>query len=75
MHVDTVRTHVVSAIMNIDQEVERDWPLIILDHDDREHSVIMQKGDMLLYESAKLLHGRPGISELIVLFCMRLIRL
>jgi len=59
MHVDTVQTHVVSAIINVDQEVDKDWPLIILDHDENERTVIMEPGDMLLYESAKLLHGRP----------------
>lgn len=59
MHVDTVSTHVVSAIINVDQEVEEDWKLVILDHEDHEHSVSMEPGDMLLYESAKLLHGRP----------------
>ena len=59
MHVDTVNTHVVSAIINVGQGVDKDWPLIILDHEDNEHTVIMQPGDMLLYESAKLLHGRP----------------
>eukprot|EP00597_Dinobryon_sp_UTEXLB2267_P007086 CAMPEP_0170085228 /NCGR_PEP_ID=MMETSP0019_2-20121128/20163_1 /TAXON_ID=98059 /ORGANISM="Dinobryon sp., Strain UTEXLB2267" /LENGTH=484 /DNA_ID=CAMNT_0010301583 /DNA_START=81 /DNA_END=1532 /DNA_ORIENTATION=- len=59
MHVDTVNTHVVSAIINVDQEVEQDWPLLILDHQDNEHRVVMKAGDMVLYESAKLLHGRP----------------
>eukprot|EP01036_Dinobryon_divergens_P032554 gene32554-42170_t len=59
MHVDTVNTHVVSAIINVDQEVDKDWPLLILDHEDNEHNVVMQAGDMVLYESAKLLHGRP----------------
>jgi hypothetical protein len=59
MHVDTVNTHVVSAIINVDQGVDKDWPLIILDHDDVEHTLYMQPGDMLFYESAKLLHGRP----------------
>ena len=59
MHVDTVNTHVVSAIINVDQEVERDWPLLIHDHEDNEHNIIMKPGDMVLYESAKLLHGRP----------------
>ena len=61
MHVDTVDTHVVSAIINVDQKVVEDWPLIILDHDGNEHNVIMRPGDMLLYESAKLLHGRPDV--------------
>ncbi len=59
MHVDTVNTHVVSAIINVDQDVDEDWPLLILDHDGNEHNIIMQPGDMVLYESARLLHGRP----------------
>lgn len=59
MHVDTVNTHVVSAIINVDQGVDEDWPLVILDHNDKEHTVLMKAGDMLLYESARLLHGRP----------------
>ncbi|KAJ1406554.1 hypothetical protein B484DRAFT_209656 [Ochromonadaceae sp. CCMP2298] len=63
MHVDTVNTHVVSAIINVDQQVDRDWPLLILDHEDNEHRVVMKPGDMVLYESAKLLHGRPDTFE------------
>lgn len=59
MHVDTLFTHVVSAIINIDQEVDKDWPLVILNHDGQEERVIMKPGDMLMYESAKLIHGRP----------------
>ena len=60
MHVDTLSTHVVSAIINIDQEVSTPWKLLILDHNYGEHELEMQPGDMVLYESAKLLHGRPG---------------
>jgi prolyl 4-hydroxylase len=60
MHVDTAATHVVSAIVNVDQKVDKDWPVLILDHNYNEHRVVMKPGDMLLYESAKLLHGRPG---------------
>lgn len=61
MHVDTANTHVVSAIINVDQDVDKPWELLILDHNDNEHSLEMQPGDMVLYESAKLLHGRPGL--------------
>ena len=60
MHVDTITTHVVSAIINVDQHVVEDWPLVILDHSGVERKVMMKAGDMLLYESARLLHGRPG---------------
>ena len=59
MHVDTRSTHVVSAIINLDQDVQEPWRLLILDHSDAEHWLEMQPGDMVLYESAKLLHGRP----------------
>lgn len=48
-------------VINVDQDVEEPWPLLILDHDDNEHNVVMQPGDMVLYESAKLLHGRPTV--------------
>ena len=54
MHVDTVNSHVVSAIINVDQLVDVDWPLVILDHDQVEHSLIMRPGDMLLYESGSI---------------------
>jgi hypothetical protein len=34
---------------------------------DNEHNLIMKPGDMVLYESAKLLHGRPGkLSEMCI---------
>jgi hypothetical protein len=59
LHVDTVNTHVVSGIINVNQSTDADWPLEILDHDGVLHSVVMSPGDLLLYESAKLLHGRP----------------
>ena len=44
-----------------DTRRSQDWPLLILDHDGNEHNVTMAAGDMVLYESAKLLHGRPGM--------------
>ena len=50
----------VCVVINVDQDVDEPWPLLILDHDDNEHFVEMQPGDMVLYESAKLLHGRPS---------------
>jgi hypothetical protein len=60
MHVDTVMTHVVSAIINVAQDgMDTDWPLEIKSHDGKYHYVNMKPGQMLLYESAKCLHGRP----------------
>ena len=57
-HVDQTKSHVISAIMNIAQDVEEDWPLYIKDNDGNDHMVIMKPGDMVWYESARLIHGR-----------------
>ena len=58
-HLDRFSTHVVSAILNIGQSVEEDWPLYILDNSGAPHSVLLQPGEMLWYESARAVHGRP----------------
>lgn len=58
-HVDRFNTHVISAILNIGQEVTKEWPLFILDNDEYEHEVMLEPGEMVWYESARLVHGRP----------------
>jgi prolyl 4-hydroxylase len=50
---------VLSAIINVAQDVEEDWPLEIVGHDGIPVNVTMQPGDMILYESHSILHGRP----------------
>ena len=57
-HVDQTRTHVISAIINVDQEVEEDWPLFIQDNRGEDHEVILRPGEMIWYESARLIHSR-----------------
>jgi prolyl 4-hydroxylase len=59
MHRDITSTHIISAILNIEQDVEIDWPLEIDDNYYRHHHVTMRPGDMLLYEGARVRHGRP----------------
>ena len=58
-HIDQIKTHVISAIMNIGQDVEEDWPLYILDNAGNTHKVVIQPGQMVWYESARAVHGRP----------------
>ena len=41
------------------QKVATDWPLIIEDHHYRKHRIILNPGEVLFYESARLKHGRP----------------
>lgn len=50
---------ITSAIINVGQDVDEPWPLEVYDHDGRAHNITMQPGDMVLYESHSVLHGRP----------------
>ncbi len=58
-HRDRVETHIISALLNIDQDVDEKWPLEIEDHYYRKHYLNLRPGEMLFYEGAKLDHGRP----------------
>jgi prolyl 4-hydroxylase len=40
--------------------MDKDWPLEIMDNNGMYHYVTMKPGEMLFYESAKALHGRPA---------------
>ena len=68
-------THVISAILNIGQDVEEDWPLFLRDHRGQDHvvmrhvshcghvsrvpvQVFLAPGDLVWYESARVVHGR-----------------
>lgn len=57
-HVDRLPL-VTSAIINVDQDVDEDWPLVVIGHDGVAYNVTMEPGDMLLYESHSVIHGRP----------------
>lgn len=58
-HIDRFTTHVISAILNIGQSVTKEWELHILDNSGEAHAVTLLPGEMIWYESARLLHGRP----------------
>jgi len=57
-HVDRLPL-VSSAIINVDQDVDEPWPLEVIGHDGKAYNVTMEPGDMVLYESHSILHGRP----------------
>lgn len=59
MHVDRYQTHIISVIINVDQDVNTDWPLYVYDHYSRLHKIILKPGEIVFYESAKIAHGRP----------------
>jgi hypothetical protein len=57
-HVDRLPL-VSSAIINVDQDVDEPWPLEVIGHDGKATNVTMVPGDLVLYESHSILHGRP----------------
>jgi len=57
-HVDRLPL-VTSAIVNVDQDVDEPWPIEVIGHDGKAYNVTMEPGDMVLYESHSVLHGRP----------------
>ena len=58
-HLDRMDTHVISVIIHVAHGGGGTWPLVISDHQGAVHRVTLEPGQMLLYESAKLPHGRP----------------
>lgn len=50
---------VTSAIIQVAQDVDEPWPIEVVSHDGRRHNITMEPGDMILYESHTVLHGRP----------------
>merc|ERR1719453_2852122 len=64
MHVDRTDTHIISSIFHIDHHYDDDnnpWPIEIEDYKGQTHTVALQPGQMLFYESAKCFHGRPKV--------------
>ena len=57
-HVDRLPL-VSSAILNVAQSVDTDWVLEVYDHEGMAHNVTMEPGDLVLYESHSVIHGRP----------------
>jgi prolyl 4-hydroxylase len=58
-HVDRLPL-VTSAIINVAQDVDEPWVLEVIGHDGKAHNVTMESGDMVLYESHSVLHGKQS---------------
>ena len=56
-HRDRKDSHVLSAIVHVEDVSDKPWPLDFIDHKGVHHEVIMEVGDTLLYESF-CPHGR-----------------
>ena len=60
VHVDVDRLPLVSScIIQVAQDIDEPWPIEVYDHSGKAWNVTMQPGDLTLYESHTVLHGRP----------------
>jgi len=57
-HVDRP-THVVSATICVDHALDAPWPLHIESIDGEVRQIDLEPGELVLYEGARLVHGRP----------------
>jgi len=63
-HVDRSSTHVLSVILQVAQiGVNASWPVEIIGYKGDRLRINMEAGQMLFYESAKVIHGRPEVLQ------------
>lgn len=58
-HVDRQDSHVVSSSLCVARDVYAPWLLSVEDVDGVRHDVDLEPGEYVLYESARIAHGRP----------------
>ena len=61
-HVDEVETnHIVGTILHIARHLDtgHEWPLWMVDFQGQLVELTMVPGDMVIFESSKVIHGRP----------------
>ena len=68
MHVDEVESgHVIGAILQITQDPDiaenNSWALEVIDYTGQRQQIAMKPGQMLLFESSRLVHGRPSVLQ------------
>ncbi len=58
-HRDRAATHIVSSTICVDHRLKGHWPLYIEDLEGQPHEVSIEPGEMVFFEGARLVHGRP----------------
>ncbi len=64
MHVDELQSgHVIGTILHITRQLDlqSDWPLVVVDFSGKRHTIYMDVGEMILFESSRVIHGRPSV--------------
>ena len=64
MHVGEVESgHIIGSILQAAQDTPVPWGLHLVDHGGQEKVVQTFPGDMVLFESASVIHGRPSVFQ------------
>lgn len=59
-HIDVMETHIASGVLQVGQMAEEGWPLEVINPNmPGRIEVYLQPGEIVLYEGARLQHGRP----------------
>ena len=57
-HLDNYKRRILGSIINVDKNVDEDWPLEIYDNNGKLHRIYLEPGEIFMYESARLIHSR-----------------
>ena len=61
MHIDKKGTNAIGFVLHVDSSDDAEpWPFVIEDFLGRTNQVYLTPGDMIIFESSKLMHGRPS---------------
>ncbi|XP_023323666.1 uncharacterized protein LOC111697777 isoform X2 [Eurytemora carolleeae] len=58
LHVDKADVNVIGVILNLSQNISTPWDFLVLNSDREVTRILLHPGEMILFESARLPHGR-----------------
>ena len=50
---------VISAMIRVVHDLAEPWVMEMIGHDGKAYNISLEEGEMLLYEGASVIHGRP----------------
>ena len=50
---------IISALLRVSQDLVQPWITEVIAHDGKAYHISLEEGEMLLYEGASVIHGRP----------------
>ena len=54
----SIYSKLLKIFFQVGQDIDEKWPLTVINHKGKKNKIFLKPGEMLLYESAKVPHGR-----------------